>query len=386
MALRLRVLENIREVPREAWDALHTDDDSPFVEWTWLEALEATRCVDPRAGWAPRHLTFWRDGLLVAAAPAYVKGNSEGEFVHDWSWAGLAGRLGVDYYPKYLLAVPFTPATGSRLLRAPGESLEEVARIVATSARDVATQLGLSSVHVNFPHEHECNALVHEGYARRLGVQFHWRNEGYKTFDDFLARFQSKRRAAIRRERAQVARDGMRVESLRGDAITADLVDPMFAFYASTVDKFYYGRRYLNRGFFERIVESFRHRLDWVVARNAAGVPVAGAFNVTRGTKLFGRYWGATEDHPFLHFNVCFYHSIDECIRTGRTLFEPGAGGEHKLVRGFEPAYTHSAHWIADARLDGVLRPYLAREAASLRESVAAELAQSPLRRKAGAA
>lgn len=382
MSMRVRVIESIRDVPQEAWDALHTDDDSPFVEWAWLEALEAAGCVSPRAGWAPRHLTFWRDGLLVAAAPAYVKGNSEGEFVYDWAWADVAQRLGVEYYPKFLVAVPFTPANGSRLLRAPSESLEDVAGWVADTAREFAKQTDLSSVHVNFLHEPESRALEAHGYAERLGVQFHWHNHGYRTFDDFLNRFQSKRRTAIKRERAQVQRDGMRIESLRGDAITADLVDPMFKFYASTVDKFFYGRRYLNKKFFARVADVFRHRLDWVIARDRDGTPVAGAFNAVRGTRMYGRYWGATAEYPFLHFNVCFYHSIDESIRNGWTLFEPGAGGEHKLARGFEPSITRSAHWIADAKLDRVLRDFLTREAAAIHESVAREISEGPLSRK----
>jgi predicted N-acyltransferase len=382
MAMRVRIIESIRDIPHEAWDALHTDDDSPFVEWTWLEALEAAGCAAPRAGWAPRHLTFWRDGQLVAAAPAYVKGNSEGEFVYDWSWAGVAERLGIEYYPKFLVAVPFTPANGSRLLRAPGESLDEVAGWVAKTAIETARAMDLSSVHVNFTHEAECAALERQGLATRYGVQFHWRNEGYGTFDDFLARFQSKRRHAIKRERAQIERDAMRIDTLTGDAITPDLVDPMFRFYVSTVDKFFYGRRYLNKKFFERVVNTFRHRLHWVVARDADGTPVAGAFNATRGGRLYGRYWGADAERPFLHFNVCFYHSIAECIRAGWKLFEPGAGGEHKLARGFEPTITYSSHWIADRKLDAVLRDFMAREQVAVRESVDRELAESPLRRK----
>jgi predicted N-acyltransferase len=386
MTAQLRVHESIHEIPQPAWDALHTDEDSPFVEWAWLAALEDARCVGRARGWTPRILGRYRDGQLVAAAPAYIKDNSEGEFVYDWAWADVASRLRVAYYPKLVFAVPFTPATGTRLLRAPGEGLDETAELFGQGARALADKLDLSGVHVLFPRESEAAALARCGYVRRYGVQFHWHNEGYRTFDDFLARFQSKRRNALRRERAQLVRDGMRVVTHRGDAITRDLIDPMLTFYLATVDKFVWGRRYLNRAFFERVVECFRHRLEWVVAYDGAGAPVAGAFNAARGKKLYGRYWGATREYPFLHFNVCFYKGIEDCITEGRAVFEPGAGGEHKLVRGFDPTVTHSAHWIADARLARVLGDFLSREGPAVHAAVERELAESPLRRKGHAA
>lgn len=384
MADTIRVYERIRDIPAEAWDALHTDDDSPFVEHEWLCALEETGCASAERGWRPSHLTRWRDGLLVAAAPAYVKSHSEGEFVFDWQWASVAARLGVAYYPKLVLAVPFTPATGSRLLRAPGEDLHDAADALANAARALARREGYSSVHALFAHEHEARALVDDaGFLLRLGMQFHWTNDGYRSYDDFLARFQSKRRHALKTERAQPARDHITLRTYERDDITDALVDPMFAFYASTVDKFMWGRRYLNRAFFARVARSFRHRLAWVLAHDASGAPLAGAFNVRRGGVLYGRYWGASEERKFLHFNVCFYHGIAECIARGDRRFEPGAGGEHKLARGFEPTLTQSAHWIADPKLDRVLRDYLGRERSALTEAVERERAEGPLRRKA---
>lgn len=385
MADSIRVYERIREIPAQAWDALHTDDDSPFVSHEWLCALEDTGCASSAAGWQPSHLTRWRDGQLVAAAPAYLKRHSEGEFVFDFQWANVAARLGVDYYPKLLVAVPFTPATGSRLLRAPGEDLGETARALGGAARELVKKYDLSSAHVLFPHEREAGALEDEaGFARRCGVQFHWQNAGYKGDEDFLSRFQSKRRHAIKTERAQPAKDRVTITTHEGDGITPELVEPMFRFYRSTVDKFMWGRRYLNRAFFERVAQTFKHRLAWVVARDEGGRPIAGAFNARRGGVLYGRYWGATEERKHLHFNVCFYHGISECIARGDGRFEPGAGGEHKLARGFEPALTHSAHFIADRRLDGVLRDFLSREGPAVRNAVEREREGGPLRRKQG--
>ncbi len=380
MAVTVRALEAIRDVPREAWDALHGETDSPFVEWEWLDALESTGCAVPERGWIPRHLVMERDGLLVAAMPAYIKTNSEGEFVFDHQWAGLASRLGLDYYPKLIAAAPFTPATGARILTAPGESVVACASMMNEAAHDLATKLDLSSIHVLFPHEAHAYAFESAGLALRLGVQFHWHNEGYSDFESFLRRFPSKRRTAIRRERAQLERDGDRIETVRGDAITQDLVSPMFAFYKSTVEKFSWGRQYLRRAFFTRIVERFRHRLEWVIARDRAGEPIAGAFNLRRGPTTYGRYWGARIERKFLHFHVCFYHGIDDAIRHGVQTFEPGAGGEHKRSRGFEPTITYSAHTLLDTRMDRIVREFLAREAPAVRAWVADERAQSPLR------
>jgi predicted N-acyltransferase len=366
--LELRLLERVREVPEAEWDALVGAEGSPFLEWTWLDCFEEAGCVGSSkharaAGWLPRHLALFRDGKLVAASPAYAKGNSEGEFVFDWSWADLADRVGVRYYPKVVLAVPFTPVSGERVLVAEGEDRAAVEQAFATTAREWAEEVGLSSVHVLFPHEAEANEWAAAGFMPRLGVQFHWQNEGYATFDDFLARFSSKKRHQLRRESSQPAKDGMLIETLAPDAITPEIVNAMFTFYASTVDKFFYGRRYLNPRFFELVAERYAHRLAWVVARpRGGGAPIAGAFNVKKGKRLYGRYWGATVDVPFLHFNVCYYHGIKQCIAEGLDVFEPGAGGEHKRARGFLPTLTHSAHWLRDARLRGVIGDFLERE------------------------
>ncbi|MDP3277433.1 MAG: GNAT family N-acetyltransferase [Deltaproteobacteria bacterium] len=379
----LQIFSRIDEVPASAWDALHGEEDSPFVEHAFLSALEYSGCVGGRSGWTPSHLTFWRDNELVAAAPAYIKTNSEGEFVFDHGWADAASRAGIAYYPKLVLAVPFSPVTGRRLLRREGIALSEVAQLVHAACTELMRALQLSSTHVLFCTEQECDALEAAQFARREGVQFHWHNENYKTYDDFLARFSSKRRTALKRERAQAARDKITVATVAPqDLVTPTRAREIHQIYASTVDKFMWGRRYLNERMFARLLETWAHRIQWVEARNEAGDLIAGAFNVSRGSKLYGRYWGASEEHAFLHFNVCYYHGIDEAIRKGFSVFEPGAGGEHKLVRGFDPTRTFSAHLLRDPRLDDAVRAFLRREVPSLREAIAREYAESPLRRR----
>jgi uncharacterized protein len=370
MALELRVLDRVREIPEAAWNALVGPDDSPFVEHTWLDCLEEAGCASPAAGWLPAHAALYEDGELVALAPMYMKTSSEGEFVFDWSWADLAQRIGTGYYPKLVTAVPFTPATGARVLTRPGD---DRARWVATMARalmQAAPEIGAHSVHALFPTETEVASWVEAGYLLRYGIQYHFKNKGYATFEDFLKTLPSKKRTQLRREAKQPAMDGVVIERLAPDDYTPAVTRRMFELYLATVDKFTWGRRYLNLKFFELLVERFRHRLAWVVARKDGDI-IAGAFNVERGKRLYGRYWGATVDLPFLHFNVCYYHGIEECIARGLEVFEPGAGGEHKRARGFDPTITYSAHWVKDPRMRGILRDFVLRERAAIEAHVA---------------
>jgi predicted N-acyltransferase len=361
----LRVLESVREVPRETWDAMVGEDGSPFVEHTWLEALEATGCVGSDTGWVPAHLSLWRDETLVAVAPSYLKGNSEGEFIFDWAWAEAAHRMSIAYYPKVLFAVPFTPATGDRVLIRPGEDRSAVTRTVATAAREWCKRVGASGAHVLFPREAEADAWQAAGYLRRDSVQYHWRRDGAASFDDYLATFDSKQRNQIKRELRRVREAGIVVETLTPGGHTRDIARAMHRFYESTVDKHgRWGRLYLSEAFFERVAERFNHRLAWVVAREErTGRPVGGAFNVFKGKHMYGRYWGAAVDVPNLHFVICYYEGIRACIERGIDVFEGGAGrDEHKRTRGFRPALTRSAHWLADARLRNALGPWLEHE------------------------
>jgi predicted N-acyltransferase len=355
----------VREVPRETWDGLLGDESSPFVEWTWLDALEETGCVGGDSGWVPAHLSVWRAGELLAVAPSYVKGNSEGEFVFDWGWADVAQRMGLRYYPKIVVAVPFTPATGDRVLVAPGGDRTEAVALLAEATREWAKRAGASGVHVLFPREEESRVWEARGYLRRDGFQYHWHRQGAASFDEYLSRFTSKQRNQIRRELRVVRDQGIETRTLAPEDHTRALADVMHAFYASTIDKHgVWGRMYLTRDFFRVIVERFRHRLAWVIARDAQRQPVAGAFNVAGKRRLYGRYWGASVEVPCLHFAVCYYEGIRTCIERGLDVFEPGAGGEHKRARGFVPTLTRSTHWVADRRLRSLLEPWLERERA----------------------
>ena len=372
-AYSVRVLERVGEVASADWDALVGEDSSPFVEHRWLEALEETGCVGGDTGWIPAHLTLWRGEKLVAAAASYVKGNSEGKFVFDWGWADAAHRSGIRYYPKIVVAVPFTPATGDRVLVGPGEDRARAVGILASAARDWQKKIQASSVHVLFPREDEARAWEASGYLRRDSFQFHWFRGNARTFDDYLARFSSKQRNQIKREIRGVESSGLVVRTLSGDEHTPEIARVLHGFYASTVAKHgVWGRLYLTARFFERIVECFRDRLAWVFATDMrTGEVVAGAFNVMRGSRLYGRYWGARVDVPFLHFVVCYYAGVRFAIDRGLDVFEPGAGGEHKRVRGFVPTITHSAHWIADPRLRSALASWLERERARVAQIVA---------------
>jgi predicted N-acyltransferase len=367
--VRVRIHPAIRDIPAAEWDALDGASTAPFLSHAWLDALETTGCVGADTGWIPHHLSFWDGDRLVAAAPAYLKENSEGEFVFDYAWAGAAQRAGIPYYPKLIVAVPFTPATGARLLVADPAERPGLLAVLAAVLRKIVAAAKLSGAHVLFPTEAEATELAGAGLAHRYGLQFQWKNHGYSTFDDYLARFSSKRRNQIKRERKEMDKQGLVLSTARGRIAPAD-IDAMYGFYLSTVDKFTWGRQYLNRAFFEEICARLPGRVEIVLAREGERV-IAGAFNLLGESTLFGRYWGAVEERPFLHFNVCFYHSIDECIARGLRRFEPGAGGQHKLVRGFEPSITHSVHHLAHPGLDRAVRDFLEREREAVSESVA---------------
>lgn len=372
LTLTLRVLDAITEVPAPEWNALVRETSSPFVEHTWLAALEEAQCVGPRSGWIPRHLALFEGKDLVAAAPAYLKTNTEGEFVFDWSWADLAGRLGLEYYPKLVVAVPFTPATGDRVLVREGRDKAETVAIFAHALRTITKEMGLSSAHVLFPNPEEAGMWADAGFAPRHGVQYHWSNAGFSTFEDFLATLPQKKRTQIRRERKQPAMDGLTLTTLSPEELTPPIVRKMHELYLTTVDKYFYGRRYMKKRFFELVAERFADRLAWVVAKKDGDV-VASAFNVKKGGVLYGRYWGTTVDLPFLHFNVCYYHGIDQAIREGMQTFNPGAGGEHKRIRGFLPTITHSAHHIVDTRFRTIVEEFLGREREAIERHVREE-------------
>ncbi len=382
--LTVSVLESIADVPAAEWDALLAHEPSratPFLRHAWLSALEESGSASPRAGWRPRHLVLRREGRLVAAAPAYAKSDSDGDFSRDWEWAAAAERAGIPYYPKLVLGIPFTPATGRRVLGAASESRLPLVRAVVDGARDLCEEEGYRSLHALFPWADEAQELAACGLALRVDFQYHWVNAGYRSPDEFLARFPSKRRNAMRRERAAPARQGIDIRTVPGAELAADAAgwgSAVHELHRAAVDRMVWGRRFLTRAFYERAIATMPDQVEVVEARRAGRV-VAMAFNLASSERLYGRYWGCVEEHPFLHFNVCLYHSIDECIRRGLRVFEAGAGGEHKLVRGFEPAETWSAHVFLDARLDRPLRRHLEVELGQRRAAVARWREESPV-------
>jgi predicted N-acyltransferase len=365
--LSLSVHGAIREIPAQEWDALlehERDAASPFVRHAFLAAAEESGAASRRAGWDPRHLALRRGGRLVAAAPAYVRTDSDGDFARDHDLAAAVSRAGARYYPKLTLGVPFTPVAGRRLLVAGGEDRAPLAEALVAAARAVVRDEALGAVQVLFPRAGEAAELEQLGFAVRLDFQYHWRNDGYRTMDDFLARFPSKRRNTIRRERAAPAHQGITIRTVRGDELAQDparWAEACFALHRASTDRMVWGMRWVNRRFYERVFAGLPDAAEVVEARRDGSL-VGMAFNLASPSRLYGRYWGAAEEHPFLHFNVALYHSIEECIRRGVGVFEGGAGGEHKLARGFEPAETWAAHLLADRRLDAAIRRHLAAE------------------------
>lgn len=353
-SFQLGLVDDLATIDAVEWDALGSGQ-APLSH-AYLAALEATGCVGPGTGWEPRHATLRDAGALVAAMPLYEKSHSYGEYVFDWAWAEAYARHGLDYYPKWLAAVPFTPVPGARVLgRDPAARQALLSAVVA-----MAEQSGLSSLHVLFPDDAETGWMRDAGLLVRQGVQFHWLNAGYRDFDGFLASLTHDKRKKIRQERRRAAAHGLTYRWL--DGTTATRADWAFFHrcYASTY-ALHRSTPYLNLAFF---VELARQAPDGVRLLLALrdGSPVAGAFFLCDRGALYGRYWGAVEHLPFLHFELCYYQAIDYCIGRGLDRFEGGAQGEHKLARGLQPVVTHSAHWIRDPRFRDAVDHFLARE------------------------
>jgi predicted N-acyltransferase len=366
--VRARVLDSYTAVDAAAWDRL-VGDGSPFLEHQFLSLLELTGCASPATGWTPRPVVVESDsGALLAAAPGWVKTHSMGEFVYDHAWAHAAHSAGIQYYPKLIVGVPFAPVTGPRLL---GDRSPAVREALWRGLRDAAA--GTHGLHVLFNEAAEANELAARGAFTRVQFQYWWKNDGYRTYDDYLSRFSSDRRNKLRRERR--LEPGLSVEDgLHPDRAT---IDALYDFYSDTTDKYFYGNRYLSLEFFRALADRWGHRLHAVIARDR-GAPIAGALNVQKGRRLYGRYWGALAQVKYLHFEVCYHRGIEHAIRQQLDVFEPGHGGEHKYIRGFLPEITWSSHQLADGRLHHALADFSRREAIAVRAEVAALHATSP--------
>ncbi|EAR49703.1 hypothetical protein OG2516_12386 [Oceanicola granulosus HTCC2516] len=375
----------LADLPAAEWDACACPEAAdggrphdPFTTHRFLKALEDSGSVGGRTGWQPRYLAARMDGTLIAVAPLYAKGHSQGEYIFDHNWAHAYENAGGSYYPKLQIAVPFTPATGRRFLTRPGYEAVGMAALVQ-GAVQIAADNDIATVHATFCTEAEALAGAEMGLLHRVTQQYHWHNDGYASFDDFLAALSSRKRKTIRRERAQAQGFGGEIVGLTGDAIEPRHWDYFWRFYQDTGAR-KWGQPYLTRVFFEIAHETLRDDMLLCLALDA-GRPVAGALNFVGRERLFGRYWGCTEHHPFLHFELCYYQAIDYAIAQGLDTVEAGAQGEHKLARGYLPVTTHSLHWVGDPGFRQAIARYLEAERAAVDEEIEVLTGYGPFRR-----
>ena len=382
MTFQVKIAQGLKAVPAADWDACalgpgSSDDDpfNPFVSHAFLSSLEDSGCVGAKTGWTPVHVLVEDDKeKLLGAVPCYLKSHSMGEYVFDHSWAEAYTRAGGHYYPKLQVSVPFTPATGPRLLVPNGARASEIRSYAIAGLRALRDQTGASSIHATFLQQDDLDAFAAQGFLRRDDRQFHWLNDGYRSFEDFLAALSSRKRKAIRRERRDALANDVSIEWITGRDITEAHWDAFFAFYMDTGSR-KWGRPYLNRSFFSLIGERMAERVLLVMAKRA-GRYIAGAINFRGANTLYGRNWGCIEDHPFLHFELCYHQAIDFAIARGLDRVEAGAQGEHKLARGYRPVITSSAHDIADPSLRRAVQAYLDQERLYVSEA-AEELAEA---------
>lgn len=380
--LTLEAVSSVGQITAADWDACAQSAGhyNPFVSHAFFSALEESKSASPRAGWGPRHLIARDASGILGVVPCYLKSHSQGEYVFDHSWADAFMRAGGEYYPKLQASVPFTPATGPRLLIRDGADRESIGAALARGLIALTEATSASSVHVTFAPEAEWKLLAEHGFLQRTDTQFHWRNDGYATFDDFLATLNSRHRKAIKRERREAIANGITIHHLTGSDLTEDAWDAFFEFYMETGSR-KWGRPYLTRDFYSMVGQTMRdHILLVMVKRNDRWI--AGAINFIGSDTLFGRHWGAIEHHPFLHFEVCYYQAIEFAISRKLKWVEAGAQGEHKIARGYLPRITHSAHYLADPSLRRAVRDYLKHERNYVQEA-ARELSDAGPFRKA---
>jgi predicted N-acyltransferase len=378
--LTLTLHPRIADIAPAEWDAC-AGGSNPFVSHAFLSALEDSGSAGARTGWLPQHAAL-RDGAgaLVAAAPMYAKSHSYGEYVFDHGWANALERAGGNYYPKLQVAVPFSPVPGPRLLCRPDAGVPPAA--LAQALVQACKQLRLSSVHATFCTEADCAALEEAGWLRRIGMQFHWENEGYTDFEGFLGALSSRKRKVLRRERRDANAAGLTFLALSGADIQERHWDAFYRFYNATVDR-KWGSAYLTRRFFSLLSERLGDKVVLMMAE-IAGKPVAGALNLAGTEALYGRNWGCIGDWPFLHFELCYYRAIDWAIAHGLTRVEAGAQGRHKIQRGYQPRPTYSAHWIAHVGLRRAIGGFLDEERPQIEAEMAALSEESPFRKDGG--
>ena len=366
--LTAEFLPSLSAMPAGEWDRL-CGGDYPFLRHCFLLGLEETGCTNAEAGWQPFHLVLRRAEQAVAVMPCYLKSHSWGEYVFDWSWAEAWERSGLQYYPKLVTAIPFTPATGPRLCTDPTLDRKQAWSAALAAIRQLAAQRELSSWHVLFPPAEDAELLVELGLPRRTASQFHWFNRDYRSFDDFLAQFSSRKRKNLRRERRRVADQGIRLRTLTGDAISPADWTRFHQFYRLTYAKRSGHGGYLSREFFTSTAAGLGEQAVMVVAE-VEREAVAAALYFRSGDTLFGRYWGCAREYDCLHFEACYYQGIEYCIQHGLQRFDPGAQGEHKIQRGFHPVQTYSNHWIAHPELARAVADFAHREQAHIEDYI----------------
>ena len=379
-------ISSLDQIEAELWDACADPGgapgrapDNPFVTWRFLKALEDSRSVGGRSGWAPRHLAARLGGRLIGVMPLYAKGHSQGEYVFDHGWADAYQRAGGDYYPKLQISIPFTPVTGRRMLIADRSRQKQIETLLAAAIQQVTVQYEASSAHLTFLTEAEWNALSDHRFLRRTDQQFHWRNNGYGSYDEFLAALSSSKRKALRKERRRALDNDIEIEWLTGNDLTERHWDVFFDFYIDTGNR-KWGSPYLTRQFFSLIGERMADRVLLIMARRC-GRYIAGALNFIGSDTVYGRNWGCLEDHPFLHFELCYHQAIDWAIANGYRTVEAGAQGAHKLARGYLPTTTYSAHWIPNSGFRSAVENYLEQERLHVKLEQQALASHTPFRK-----
>ncbi len=378
-SVTVQVHAAIAEIPAAAWDTC-AGDVNPSVCYAFLSALEDSGSTTPRTGWTPQHLSLaGPDGTILAVAPLYAKTHSYGEYVFDYGWADAYERAGGRYYPKLISAVPFTPVPGPRLLLHPQAPPQAREHMIAAMV-ELASRRRISSVHVTFPERADAESLTEAGFLQRIGQQFHWTNEGYGDFDDFLAALNSRKRKAVKKERREALAEGLEIEVLTGADLDTRHWDAFYRFYLATSDR-KWGQAYLNRKFFALVGERMPDKVVLVMARRD-GKYVAGALNLLGRETIYGRNWGSYGDYKFLHFECCYYRAIEFAIARGLKRVEAGAQGPHKLQRGYLPVPTYSAHWIPDPAFRRAVAQFLARERDMVERKIDALGEYSPFRQE----
>lgn len=376
----MEIIDSLKTVSESAWNALVSPHD-PFTDIRFLRALEESGSIGVEAGWSSCHILVYRDSELIAAMPLYAKDHSYGEYIFDWDWANSSHRAGIPYYPKLVSAVPFTPASSNRILTGNAEKTPEILDAIHAGLMRVSEDLEAMSIHLLFCTEEERDTLVERfGYLKRLTYQFHWQNQGWKSFEDYLSTLRAPSRKQVRRERRKALESSLCIEVKRGNELNEIEWNSLYPLYRSTTDA-KGAIPYLTPAFFDSIQASFAEHLVVVLA-SRDGIPVAGSISFQKGNHLYGRYWGSQEPNEYLHFELCYYQLIELAIAQGYTRFEAGAQGSHKLKRGLLPSPTYSAHWLRHKGLSKAVAAYLPQEAESTKAEMGHFLQKTPFKRE----